>query len=151
MTEPMEYYPPPSNSSALGQLKAVAIGLIVSGVISEVVIAVDLAFRLYNVSSGKAAAMARGGAAPPPGFEAGFLIGLYGVAVIEVLGLILTPVMILGAIQMLRLRSYGFAKAAAILAVIPVTGVCCCITDLPFGIWALILLQKPEVKDAFGS
>jgi hypothetical protein len=27
----------------------------------------------------------------------------------------------------------------------------CCITGIPMGIWALITLNKQEVKDAFGN
>lgn len=55
-----------------------------------------------------------------------------------------------GAICMLRLRSYSFARASAILSALP------CSTPLmllgiPFGIWALVLLAKPQLKDAFAS
>jgi predicted Zn finger-like uncharacterized protein len=36
---------------------------------------------------------------------------------------------------------------ACILAMIPCVN--CCILGLPFGIWGLVVLNKPEVKDAF--
>jgi hypothetical protein len=53
-----------------------------------------------------------------------------------------------GAIQMKRMRSYGIALAAAIVAAIPMLGPCC-IVGIPFGIWAIVVLSKPEVKRAF--
>jgi len=52
-----------------------------------------------------------------------------------------------GAIKMLRLQNRGVAMAAAIVAMVPCQ--CCCLLGLPFGIWALIVLSKPEVKSAF--
>jgi hypothetical protein len=53
-----------------------------------------------------------------------------------------------GALKMLRLQSYGLAIAAAIIAMLPCQ--CCCVLGLPFGIWVLVVLNKPEVKSQFG-
>ena len=52
-----------------------------------------------------------------------------------------------GAIKMLRLQNFGLAMAAAIIAMVPCQ--CCCLLGLPFGIWALVVLNKPEVKSQF--
>ncbi len=46
------------------------------------------------------------------------------------------------------LQSYGFAMTASIIAMIPCISPCC-LLGLPFGIWALVVLSKPEVKSAF--
>lgn len=62
---------------------------------------------------------------------------------------LLSGLSLFGAIQMKNLRSYGWAWAAAIINCIPCYGSCCCI-GLPLGIWAIIVLIKPEVKAAFG-
>lgn len=51
--------------------------------------------------------------------------------------------------RMKNLQSYTLAIVGSILAMIPLIGPCCCITGLPFGVWALIVLLKPEVKGAF--
>jgi hypothetical protein len=51
-----------------------------------------------------------------------------------------------GAYQMLHRRSYAWAVAAAILAILA-----CSLIGLPAGIWALIVLARNEVKNAFGS
>jgi len=53
----------------------------------------------------------------------------------------------MGAAKMKKLNSYGLAMTACILAMIPVVN--CCLLGLPFGIWALVVLVKPEVKDSF--
>ena len=53
-----------------------------------------------------------------------------------------------GAMQMLKGRRFGMARTAAILSVIPVCSPLFVI-GIPFGIWALVLLSKPEVRSAF--
>jgi uncharacterized BrkB/YihY/UPF0761 family membrane protein len=53
-----------------------------------------------------------------------------------------------GAIQMRNLRKFGTARAAAIVAAIPFIGPCC-LLGIPFGIWALVALGKPGVKELF--
>jgi hypothetical protein len=75
---------------------------------------------------------------------------LYGPAGIasSVLGLLLSVLILIGALRMLALRNYGLALTAAILAVVPCLTPCCFI-GLPFGIWALIVLNKAEVKSHF--
>jgi len=52
-----------------------------------------------------------------------------------------------GAIKMLRLQNFGLVMAAVIVAMLPCQ--CCCLLGLPFGIWALMVLKKPEVKSQF--
>ncbi len=64
--------------------------------------------------------------------------------------LLTSGLVIYGAIQMMNLRKYGLAMASAIVAMIPCFGPCCCI-GLPIGIWALVVLNKPEVKAAFAN
>jgi hypothetical protein len=48
---------------------------------------------------------------------------------------------------MLRLRGYPWAGAAAILATIPWSP--SWLLGLPFGIWAIVVLGKPAVAEAF--
>jgi hypothetical protein len=57
-------------------------------------------------------------------------------------------VVILGAMRMKSLTSYGFAMAGAIIAMIPCLSPCCCL-GLPVGIWALVVLMNQDVKAAF--
>jgi serine/threonine protein kinase len=54
--------------------------------------------------------------------------------------------MLLGAIKMLRLQSYPLAVTASILAMVVTPGN---LVGLPLGIWAFVVLMRPEVKAAF--
>jgi predicted Ser/Thr protein kinase len=56
--------------------------------------------------------------------------------------------MVLGAENMLRLRSYNLAVTGTVLALLPCSP--CWIVGLPIGILALAVLNAPEVKAAFG-
>ena len=57
-------------------------------------------------------------------------------------------IVLVGAISMLRLKSYGSAMTGAVLSVIPICSPLC-IVGIPFGIWALVVLNSEEVKRAF--
>jgi hypothetical protein len=65
----------------------------------------------------------------------------------DVVGLAVFVLVIIGALRMKALRSYGLAFGISILAMLPCQ--CCCVLGLPFGIWALVVLSKPEVKSQF--
>jgi phage FluMu protein Com len=67
-----------------------------------------------------------------------------------ILGLALAVFVLLGASKMKNLQNYGFAMAAAIIALVPCTSPCC-LLGLPFGIWALVVLTDSSVKAAFRS
>ncbi len=62
--------------------------------------------------------------------------------------LVASAFVLFGALKMKALKSYGTAKLAAIVALVPLVGPCC-ILGIPFGIWALIVLSKPHVRDSF--
>jgi hypothetical protein len=56
----------------------------------------------------------------------------------------------IGSVKMIKLSSRGWATTAAALNLLPIGTFCCCIT-LPVGIWALVVLGKPDVKAAFAA
>ena len=64
------------------------------------------------------------------------------------IGIAISVVCLVGALRMMNLRSYGLAMASAILMMIP-CGTCCCLINIGAGIWALVVLSKPEVKSVF--
>lgn len=66
----------------------------------------------------------------------------------NIIPLVLGGLIIFGALKMRNLQSFGLAMAASIIAMIPCLSPCCCI-GIPIGIWALVVLNKPEVKAAF--
>ena len=63
-------------------------------------------------------------------------------------GLVMSVVILIGALRMHALRSYSLALVASILAIVPCVTPCCVI-GLPFGIWALVVLNKTEVRSQF--
>ena len=73
--------------------------------------------------------------------------GTIGV-VSSIIGILVSGVILLGGLKMKKLESYGLAMTASIIAMIPCFSPCCLI-GLPIGIWALVVLSKPEVKSAF--
>ena len=72
---------------------------------------------------------------------------LLGVASSTV-GIAVGVLIIVGALRMRQLKSYGFAMAAAILAMVPCVSPCC-LLGLPAGIWALVVLMRDDVQGAF--
>jgi hypothetical protein len=79
----------------------------------------------------------------------GYYTGQFAAIFVFLLGLVSAPVIIYGAVKMFNGSSYGWAKAASILAIIPFTS-CCFLIGAPIGIWALVVLSRPEVKMFFG-
>jgi hypothetical protein len=75
------------------------------------------------------------------------MANMVGGIVGSAIGLIFAAVITMGGVKMKQLQGYGLAMTAAIFALLP-CGNCCCI-GLPLGIWALVVLNRQEVKDAF--
>jgi hypothetical protein len=73
---------------------------------------------------------------------------LAGSIVALVVWVALTAAIIWGSIAMLRLRGYRDSMVAAVLAVIPVCSPCF-VLGIPFGIWAIILLMRTDVRARF--
>jgi len=76
---------------------------------------------------------------------AGELFGMIGSLVIWVA---MMAGIIWGSIAMVRLRGYGSAMVAAVLALIPVCSPCF-VLGIPFGIWAIIILMRADVRARF--
>ncbi|MBA4190167.1 MAG: hypothetical protein C0467_19455 [Planctomycetaceae bacterium] len=57
---------------------------------------------------------------------------------------------ILGAFCMRGFSLYPVCIISAVVTIIPAT-TGCCFTGVPFGIWALVVLNRPDVKAAFAS
>ena len=75
-----------------------------------------------------------------------------GMLVGSVTALIVLPLVnlaiALGAVSMIRLKSYRSSYTAAILSVIPVCSPCY-VLGIPFGIWAIVVLNRPGMKQRF--
>jgi hypothetical protein len=128
---------PIAGADVLQQVNGPAIGLIVVAVLGFFLQVANIVFQKFF-----AALAARQTQGMPAAFSGSMTIGFGAVA-------ILVSVLILfGGIKMRKLENHGLAMAASILAMIPCISPCCLI-GLPIGIWAVIVLSKPEVKGAF--
>jgi hypothetical protein len=117
----------------------------VTGGIGVALYALNLIMRMLGV-----------GMTPPPlgtGPELDWLFDFFASgagAALDLVWLALSVVVLIGGLQMLQLQRYTFCLCTAILAMLPCISPCCCI-GLPAGIWALVILAKPEVRSAFST
>ncbi len=119
-----------------------AIGLICVAVIGFLLQAANLLLRILGL--GLMAANSQQTGMPA---WATLLSGSLGM-ILSGVGILTSVIIFFGALKMKKLESFGFAMAASIIAMIPCISPCCFI-GLPIGIWALVILAKPEVKSAF--
>ncbi len=87
--------------------------------------------------------------APAESFTVAWPVFIILTGVAAILGGIFSLVMIVAGYQMQRLRYYGLAVIASVLAMIPVS--LPWIIGLPIGIWSLAVLLDPKVREAFES
>jgi predicted Zn finger-like uncharacterized protein len=130
-------------ADAEAAVAAPAICLIVLGGLDIFLCLLNLVLRLAGIgvaAAGGPMGAGRGGNAEMIANLAGGIIG-------SIIGLAFAALITMGGIKMKQLQNYGLAMTASILALLP-CGNCCCI-GVFFGIWALIVLNRPEVKDAF--
>lgn len=132
------------NDDILQKLKGPAIGLIVAGSVNGMVSLLALLGGLFRLGGGMGPETVPSDEAERFGYYAG-TFGSYGIAL---LSLIVAPLVVYGAVQMMSGRKYALARASAILSVVPLTS-CCFVVGIPLGIWALVVLAKPEVKALF--
>ena len=132
-----------TGGDAFQMVQGPAIGLIVTAALGFVGCVLGIVLNLLGVTLG---AMEGQGSEDMPSW-ATMMSG--GVGVVQsILGIILSVVILMGALKMKKLENYTFAIIATIIAMVPCISPCC-LVGLPVGIWALVVLNKPEVKGAF--
>lgn len=136
-------------NETLQKLKIPAIGLIAVGIL-------NILFGLYFLLSAFIVAYSKIDYRDFTTEQEKFIfnIGLYGIIALGILSLLVAPVIIYGALKIMRGEKSGMTKTAAILAMIPVTSFWF-ILGIPFGIWALLVLSKAkgsaETRDDFAE
>ena len=132
---------PAMSSDAEQQVRGPATGLMVVGVIGFVLSIAGLLFNLIG------APLNFGGLDHNTEVFTRAFTGTLG-AISAVVSLLLSALIYWGGMQMKALQNYPLVMAASILAIVPCLSPCC-LLGLPIGIWALVILLKPEVKSAF--
>ncbi len=129
---------------ALNKVSGPATGLLVFAGIGIAFQVLSFVVNIAGVGAGAA-----GGAAND---QEGMQLMAQGIGGIigNVIGTGIGVLIIVGALKMKKLESYGLAKAAAIISMVPCLSPCC-IIGLPIGIWALTTLNDPGVKQGFRS
>ena len=133
------FIPANSSGTAATQVNGPATGLIVTAVLGFMVQALGFLGNMFGFSQGFGTTGSESAMA--------FFTGTMGI-ILNLVGVAIGVVILLGALKMKRLESHGFAMAASILALVPCVSPCC-VVGLPIGIWSLVVLMKPEVKAAF--
>ena len=124
------------------RLQFPAIGLIIVGTLNALSGLLLILGRLVSIVKGRDPVIT------DEDRRLGYLFAIIFFPIVSLISIAASPVIIFGGIQMLGARRYSIALWAAILALIPLTSVCC-IPGIPIGIWALIVLRHPEVRADF--
>ena len=84
----------------------------------------------------------------PPEWQS-FIEGSQGpmAGVLQLFFAAISGFILFGAFKMMKLQGHTLAIITCIVAMLPCG--CCCIFGLPFGIWGLVVLNKPDVKSHF--
>lgn len=111
---------------------------------SGIALAFYVFFLLMNVFAG---AVVAGGNANLGGRQGNEVAQVVGGIIGGLWGLTWNTLIFTAALQMSKMKSWGYALAGSILAVVPCNH-CFCIT-IGFGIWAIVVLSNVEVKESF--
>lgn len=133
-----------SPEAALSMINGPANGLLATAVLGLLGALAGIVMNVVGVSLG---GMGGAHAGDPAQRAIQMLSGGAGI-LSSVVHIGLSGLILYGALQMKKLLNFRLAMAAAIVALAPCVSPCC-LLGLPFGIWALVVLNKPEVKSAF--
>lgn len=131
--------------AALQAVKGPAIALIATAILGLVMVAIGLVVNVLTLSGVNIGMQQLG----DPQLQK-FFSQIGGVAGIieDIIGGAAGVAILIGARKMQSLEQYQFAFTVSILAMLPCISPCC-LFGLPFGIWALVVLNRPEVKSQF--
>lgn len=145
-------YQPVSNSSGYGQpttppddIRGPAIGLMVVSILAIAIGSFGLIGNLFMYFSGAMDLLDDVRQRPIPASTSIVIKVAWGAVLI-----LASSYVLYGSIQMKNLGSYSAALSAAYISAIPCIGPCC-IFGIPFGIWAIVVLKKPGVRESFKS
>ena len=131
--------------AALQLVKGPAIGLKVTAIVGLVLVAAGLVINLLMLSGVHIGLQQIN----DPQIQKLFSTLGSGLGIVQdIIGGIVGVIVLIGAAKMQKLQNYQFALTASIVAMLPCISPCC-VFGLPFGIWALVVLNKPEVKSQF--
>lgn len=143
LSAPLPFATAGDAGSARQQVSGPAIGLIVTGVLGIIGALGGVLVNMLGIGFG--AAELRGN----PEFERmmNLLGGTFG-TVANLISLAVSVFILYGALKLQKLQNYALCMVAIIVAMLPCVSPCCCL-GLPIGVWALVVLNRPEVRSQF--
>ncbi|MBD3414308.1 MAG: hypothetical protein GF421_07760 [Candidatus Aminicenantes bacterium] len=137
----------PSSQDIKNQVSAPAIGLLITGIVGAVsslgtLISLVIGISFLSIPSIYSELPDDIPIDMEHLFQGTFAIGS------SFVGILVAALIIFASLKMKELEQWGLALMASILAMIPCISPCC-IIGLPIGIWCLVVLTKPEIKNAF--
>jgi hypothetical protein len=134
----------PSVEFARAKVQTPAMALMIFAIVFGILQLLGLLANVLGVSL-----LAAGQAQNAEPGQAAFALGQGVVGVVaSIIGIIVSGVIVYGAQRMKKLESRGLAMASAVLAALPCISPCC-IVGLPIGIWAITVLNDPQVKAVY--
>lgn len=128
--------PDPSN-----MVKGPAVGLIVTSSFWLLLLVLSLVLNLFKLVVGAKFDLQQ---ANGPLGDAAIPVQLVGIMLLSGVN----ACTLYGGLSMLQKRNYGVAMTAAVLSIIPCLSPCY-IVGIPFGIWAMVLMLRPDVRYGF--
>ena len=135
-----------NRDAALRQVKGPAIALVVTAIIGLMLVAAGLVINVLMLSGVQTGLQQIND--PQVQKLLSTMGGGLGI-VQDIISGVAGFIVLMGAFKMQKLQSHQFALTAGIVAMLPCISPCC-VFGLPAGIWALVILNKPEVKSQFG-
>jgi hypothetical protein len=132
-----------ARARAMEMVSGPAIGLIVTAILGLSASVIGIVWVVFGMGF----APPLHGMTPEAARVFRLIMGPVGIAA-RGIGIVVCLLILFGALRMQKLTNYGLALTAAIVAMVPCISPCCLI-GLPIGIWALVVLGKPEVKSQF--
>jgi hypothetical protein len=129
-------------SDAYEQVKLPAIALMIVGVLCALASIASLLMNVLGVGAGAFGSHSNGGE------QVGQLMGGVIGIVMAGIGILIGGFIVFGGMKMKDLDNWNLSLGAAIASALPCGFPCCCL-GIPVGIWALVVLLRPEVKAAF--
>ena len=137
---------PVSSVDAMQLVQGPAMGLIITAILGLLAQAAGIIMNVLGVGMNAAGMQGQGQGGEEMAW-ANMMTGAAGI-VGAIIGIVMGVIILMGALKMKKLESYSFSMVAAVIAMVPCISPCC-LVGLPIGIWALVVLNKPEVKSAF--
>jgi hypothetical protein len=148
-TSPSGYSSSPSKPSRSSGRSGAQITTMVCGGFLIFYAIVQLVLAIVMMAMRGATMMPALGQLPVDADQRAFMVGSTIVSIIVVgLTILVSVIILIGAIQMMRFKTWGLALTASILTFLPCNGAFCCI-GIPLGIWGIIMLSLRDVREAF--